>query len=95
MSVPVIWRGDIEAFAFQPAGRQGYCIVHRRAFRTLLGFSPTPQECESFFRAHLDAFQAAANAKIVEKNIASEVNFHLTSRDVARRLMLANQSAVG
>ena len=95
MSIPVTWRNDVEALAFQPDGRQGYCMIHRLAFRTLLGFSPTPEDCASFFRDNFDAFQAAANAKIREKNVADGMNFHLTSRDVARRLKLANQSAVG
>ena len=83
------WRADIEALTFQPDGRREYCVVHRRAFRTLLGFNPTSEDCESFFHANRGAFEAAASAKILEKNIASGLNFHLTSRDVARKLKLA------
>jgi hypothetical protein len=86
----VTWRSDIEALAFQPDGSQAYCVVHRRAFRTLLGFSPTPDECEAYFRAHRAAFEAAARGKIVEKQIGSGLNFHLTSRDVARHLSSPN-----
>jgi hypothetical protein len=89
------WRSHIDALAFQPDGRQEYCVVHRRAFRTLLGFDPTPEECESFFRANRAAFEAAASAKIDEKNIAGGLNFHLTSRDVARQLRLATPGRVG
>lgn len=85
----VTWRNNIEALTFQPDGRQEYCVVHRRAFRTLLGFDPTPEDCEIFFCANRAAFEAAASAKIVEKNIVSGLNFHLTSRDVARQLKLA------
>lgn len=70
-------------------------MVHRRAFRTLLGFNPTPEDCESFFGAHRAAFEAAARAKILEKNIVSGLNFHLTSRDVARQLKLAKSRRVG
>jgi hypothetical protein len=95
MSILVTWRRDIEAFAFQPAGRQGYCMIHRRAFRTLLGFTPTPGDCETYFRANVDAFEAAADVKIREKNIAHDLNFHLTSRDVARQLRLAKRPRVG
>jgi hypothetical protein len=91
----VTWRSDIDALAFRPDGGQGYCMVHRRAFRTLLGFSPSPDDCETFFRANRSAFQAAAQAKILEKNIARGLNFHLTSRDVARRLKLAKRAEPG
>lgn len=85
----MIWRSHIDALAFQPEGRQEYCVVHRRAFRTLLGFSPTPQECESFFCANRAAFEAAASAKIGDGKVVRGLNFHLTSRDVARQLTLA------
>lgn len=95
MSIPAIWRSDIEALAFRPDGRPGFCMVHRRAFRTLMGFSPTPEDCEVFFRSNRGAFQAAAHAKIIEKNIARGSNFHLTSRDIARRLALANRARLG
>lgn len=80
------WRYDIDALVFGPDDRQRLCIVHRRAFRTLLRFSPEPADCEAFFRAHEDAFRAAANAKILRKAVAPGVNLHLTSRDVARQI---------
>jgi hypothetical protein len=80
------WRPDIEAFVFEPEGHQGLCMVHRRAFGTLLGFTPAPQDCEAFFRAHEEAFRAAASAKILRGHVARGKNFHLTSRDVARQM---------
>ncbi|HEY5305223.1 MAG TPA: DUF1488 family protein [Pseudolabrys sp.] len=80
------WRSHIDALAFHPDGRQEQCVVHRRAFRTLLGFDPSPQDCECYFRANRAAFEAAARAKILEKNITSGLSFHLTSRDIARQL---------
>jgi hypothetical protein len=83
------WRSDIEALIFHPDSRQEHCAVHRRAFRTLLGFDPSPEDCATFFRANRAAFEAAAGAKILEKSIAGGSNFHLTSRDVARQLKLA------
>jgi hypothetical protein len=91
----VTWRSDIDALAFQPDGGQRYCVVHRRAFRTLLGFNPSPADCESFFHANRDAFQAAASAKTLAKKLARGLNFHLTSRDVARRIELAKRSRLG
>jgi hypothetical protein len=81
-----IWRDDIDALAFQPAGHRGVCMVHRRAFRTLLRATPSSQQCVDFYNAHLDAFQAAARAKMLRAGIADTANFHLTSRDVGRQL---------
>jgi hypothetical protein len=95
MSIPAIWRSDIDALAFRPEGRPEFCMVHRRAFRTLMGVSPTPEDCEAFFRSHRGAFEAAAHGKIAEKDIAPGTNFHLTSRDIARRLALANEAPLG
>jgi hypothetical protein len=80
------WRDDIDALAFQPNDHRGFCMVHRRAFRTLLRFCPEPSDCEAFFRVHERAFHAAAKAKIVRENVAHGINFHLTSRDVARQI---------
>ena len=81
-----LWRNDIDALAFQPGEHSGLCMVHRRAFRTLLRAMPTPQECIEFFDAHQKAFQAAARAKLQRVNVSETANFHLTSRDVARQL---------
>jgi len=81
-----IWRNDIDALAFQPEQHSGLCMVHRRAFRTLLRAKPSPQQCVEFFNAHREAFQAAARAKLQRANVSETANFHLTSRDVIRQL---------
>jgi hypothetical protein len=80
------WRDDIDALVFGPEDHHGLCMVHRRAFRTLLRFSPKPSDCEVFFRANERAFRAAASVKILREGVARGVNFHLTSRDVARQI---------
>jgi hypothetical protein len=80
------WRDDIDALAFEPNDHCGFCMIHRRAFRTLLRFWPEPSDCEAFFRVHERAFRAAAKAKIARENLAHGINFHLTSRDVARQI---------
>jgi len=80
------WRPDIDALVFEPEGHQGGCMVHRRAFRALLRFSPAPEDCEAFFQSHEAAFRAAASAKIHRENVLRGTNFHLTSRDVARQI---------
>jgi hypothetical protein len=83
-----IWRTDIDALAFQPGEHSGFCMVHRRAFRTLLRATPSPEECIEFFDAHHEAFQAAAEAKLMRSKIIATANFHLTSRDVIRQLKI-------
>lgn len=85
-SKPPTWRSDIDALAFQPGDHIGLCMVHRRAFRTLLQATPSPRECMEFFNAHRAAFQAAACAKLLRTNAPTTMNFHLTSRDVTRQL---------
>jgi hypothetical protein len=82
------WRDDIDALAFQPAAHRGLCMVHRRAFRTLLRMTPSPQQCVDFYCSHEDAFQAAARAKLLRASVAGTANFHLTSRDVIRQLKI-------
>ena len=84
-----VWRSDIDALAFEPAGHAGSCTVHRLAFRTLLGRMPTPEDCVAFFAANAPAFQAAARAKIARRRLAPGANFHLTSRDVAAAIRVA------
>ena len=81
-----IWRDDIDTLAFQPSGHTGLCMVHRRAFRTLLRAPPSPQQCVDYYLGHEDAFQAAARAKLLRAAVAETANFHLTSRDVVRHL---------
>jgi hypothetical protein len=81
-----IWRRDIDALAFQPGEHTGLCMIHRRAFRTLLRATPSPRECVEFFNAHQEGFQAAARAKLLRLDLTTTANFHLTSRDVARQL---------
>jgi hypothetical protein len=80
------WREDIDALAFQPADHRGICMVHRRAFRTLMRAKPSPQQCVDFYNTHQDAFQAAARAKVLRASVEDTANFHLTSRDVTRQL---------
>jgi hypothetical protein len=80
------WRVDTDALAFWPDNHLGVCMVHRRAFRTMLKFNPTPTDCEAFFRGHEQAFQAAARAKILRADVPAGMNFHLTSRDVTRQM---------
>lgn len=65
--------------------------MHRRAFRTLLGTDPTPQQCLAYFGTFEPAFRAAASLKIARNRIPAGLNLHLTSRDVARKLLEMQQ----
>jgi len=78
------WRADLDSFSFQPDGHDGLCIIHRRAFGTLIGHAPLPAECERYFDSHCAAFQRAAVAKIQRARLAAPENFHLNSRDIGR-----------
>lgn len=80
------WRDDIDALMFTAEANGGLCMVHRRAFRTLLRILPTPTDCLSYFADHRDAFQHAAAAKVARASLPQGANFHLTSRDVSRAL---------
>jgi Protein of unknown function (DUF1488) len=78
------WRSDLDSFSFRPQGHDGYCVVHRRAFQTLLGFKPAPEDCAACFAQRRAAFEQAAAAKIARGTLRPDANFHLTSRDVMR-----------
>nr|WP_249158766.1 hypothetical protein [Bradyrhizobium tropiciagri] len=80
---------------FPVAGHGAICAVHRGAFRTLLAADPTPEDCLAYFQRFEIAFEAAARAKIARKQIAIGTNLHLTSRDIARKLLEAGQIGSG
>jgi hypothetical protein len=83
----VRWRPEIDALVFSVDDHVAYCAVHRRAFRTLLGFEPSPEDCLSYFGGFEVAFRTAASEKIAKKALPIGRNFHLTSRDIARNLV--------
>ena len=82
------WREDLQAVQFQPAGHRGHCVVHRLAFRTLVGRLPTLADCLAFFAAHEEAFRRAAAEKRQRRSLSEDANFHLNSRDIRRHLGL-------
>ena len=83
----ILWRSEIDALVFSTKEHAALCAVHRRAFRTLLESDPTPEGCLNYFGLFEDAFRAAASSKIVRQGLPTRQNFHLTSRDVARKLV--------
>lgn len=95
MSSEVHWRDDIASLVFPVAGHDAICAVHRGAFRTLLGVEPAPEACLGYFRQFEAAFRAAAGAKIARKRILPGTSLHLTSRDIARKLLEKAQIANG
>lgn len=81
------WRAEIDALVFRPACHDGWCAVHRLAFRALLGTrEPTPEDCLAHAAVHRAAFEAAAAEKIARRGYDVAASLHLTSRDVARFL---------
>jgi hypothetical protein len=84
-----LWRAEIDSLVFRPDGHEGFCFIHRLAFRTILGFVPTPKECAALFNARSRAFHAAAQTKIERRGLRRDANFHLTSRDVLREMKAA------
>jgi len=78
------WSVAIDSLAFQPADHNGSCVIHRRAFATLLRCSASPEQCLAFFSEHRVTFEKAAAAKITAAALRIDANFHLTSRDIAR-----------
>ena len=89
------WRDEIGSLVFPVAGHGAICAVHRGAFRTLIGTEPTPEACLGYFRRFETAFRAAAAAKIARRGILPGTSLHLTSRDVARKLVEDGQIANG
>jgi hypothetical protein len=90
-----LWRADINALLFPVREHGAACAVHRGAFRTLLGFEPTSNDCLAYFHDFEQAFRLAASLKIARKCIPAGANFHLTSRDVARKLVESRQTEQG
>ena len=82
------WRADIQSLVFPLGDHAASCAVHRGAFRTLLGGAePTEAACLAYFEKFEGVFKAAALFKIARKNIPAGTNLHLTSRDIARKLL--------
>lgn len=89
------WRSDIQSLIFPVRDHAAGCAVHRGAFRTLLKAEPTQEACLAFFAKFEEAFRAAALLKIARKGIPAGTNLHLTSRDIARKLLESKQIGPG
>ena len=95
LSSEVRWRDDIASLVFPITGHGAICAVHRGAFRTLLGVEPAPEACLGYFQRFELAFRAAAATKIARRGILPGTSLHLTSRDIARKLLEDAQIANG
>ncbi|MBP2291585.1 DUF1488 family protein [Azospirillum rugosum] len=81
------WSRAIDSLVFTPDGHRGRCVVHRLAFRALLGLrQPEPADGLAHFAAHRAAYQRAAARKIVDRGLPPDASLHLTSRAVQRAL---------
>ena len=77
------WRDDLDALEFHPCGHEGRCVIHRLAFRKMLGPEPSPAACLAFVAEKRASFEAAARAKIERAGLSPPAHFHLTSRDLS------------
>jgi hypothetical protein len=76
-----LWRDDLDALQFD-AGEGRLCMMHRLAFRALIGQrSPLPDQCLAYFNANQALFARAAKQKIARAGGCAG-NFHINSRDV-------------
>jgi hypothetical protein len=89
------WRDDVDALQFCPPGHEGFCLVHRLAFRTLVGSKASPDACLGFFAAQEAAFLFAARSKISRQSIEPRRNLHLNSRDIRRAMAGQTSDGVG
>ena len=80
------WREDLDALQFFVMAKGSLCVVHRLAFRRLLGFTPSRDDCLAYFAIHATAFDAAALAKINRESTPFGFRFHLTSRDIGKQV---------
>ncbi|WP_137132034.1 hypothetical protein [Rhizobium sp. FY34] len=92
------WRDDLDALQFAVADHGGACLIHRLAFRALIGMlvgGPAAHKlsgdlsrdtCLAFFAREEQAFHAAAEAKIRRQFIPPGRNLHLNSRDIRRAM---------
>lgn len=85
MPLDVAWRPDLDALQF-PAGNGSTCVVHRLAFKVLLGKVPEASECLDYVRANPAPFAAAARRRLNEESGIGRRSFHLNSRHIRRSI---------
>ena len=87
-----VWRDDLDALQF-PAGNGGaHCMIHRLAFRKLIGRDPKSQDCLDWYGENAALFQAAALAKIARLALPADRNLHIDSRDVSAQMKADGQA---
>jgi len=70
MSSDPRWRDDIDALQFEPAGHGGLCLVHRLAFRRLLGVMLSADAATPTAQAAPDAAAADRSKTPASRNAA-------------------------
>ena len=91
-----IWRSDIDSLAFC-SGHNGSASSTGAHSGDAAGLHPVAAAEHRLLSDAPGSFEAAARAKLAAKDIRDTENFHLTSRDVRRRLKnsVASDDAVG
>jgi hypothetical protein len=86
MALTAIWRDDLDALQFAAGDGGALCMIHRLAFRRLIGTIPDREACLAWFAAHADVFAAAALDKMTRLDLLRDRNLHIDSRDVLRQM---------
>ena len=84
------WRDDLDALQFAAGDGGASCMIHRLAFRRLIGREPDKQLCLDWYNDKVAVFQAAAIDKMTRLNLPKDRNLHIDSRDVSRQMMASN-----
>lgn len=87
-----VWRDDLDALQF-PAGNGGaLCMIHRLAFRKLIGHDPREQDCLDWYDVNAAVFHAAAIAKMARLELSEDRNLHIDSRDISAQMRADGQA---
>ena len=94
-----LWRDDIDAVAFRPAGGESFCLVHRLAFRTLIGRQPAwldpSDQLDVATRTYLEARQTLHETRLPHEDddAWAAARATRTREDASRRSTAARATA--
>ena len=73
------------AFGIEIGEYQGVVRVHRGAFRSLLGVTPTPERCIEAYHLHRTRLELIAERKVRHRQLTEDGNIEITGRDLRER----------
>jgi hypothetical protein len=80
------WDDEFDAvwIGIEVGDYQGRVIIPRRLLQSLLGQRLTPEQAIGAVHQGREAFERAAEARILARTLDDDANIHLTGRDLAR-----------